>query len=277
MKRLICILIAGLLLMSVAACAKRSADGVQDMQGNKEMPYSIFVENGEYFLDFGDGCTSSNDNGSKEDIELVRIVRFSTVQEMINDIKTGNFSAEEMDIIKGFRKNEEGLVQICNLSSLYSATYPSTFTSQSIAWVGTGYYIDITTGENGPEALLVFKSQERFEYDIDFYRNFEEQRRITVTSVSSDLERNATVYEYLNYAGKESKAYFYVIGEGDDALYIWEQYSAEEGYSTPNEIAVWGQEQGRYFKVIISNLQDRPSVEWLSQFGIRKYVETEVA
>lgn len=277
MRRYICLLLVILLVVILAACTEKPLDSKKNGQIKNEMPYTIHKENGKCSLVFKDGYITPNDSANKEECKAIRYIYFDTVQEMINDIKTGNFCDEEKEIMMEFRENEDGVVQICDISSLHTALYPSTFIYQSIGWYGTVYFYTLSSGENGPKAVLNFVPHETYETDIDFYRNFDELTKAEMISVSSDPDRNAVVYDYLNILGEESKMLVYTIGEGTEPLHIAECYRLEESDTVPAYIKLYGQSKGKYFCVFLNQLQERPSVEWLSQFGICEYVETEAA
>ena len=277
MKRFICIILATIWLAVLPGCAKNSLDNKQNGQVNKDMPYTIHMESGTCYLAFKDGYISSDDSGNTDDQELARHIYFCTVEEMINDIQTGNFSDKEMEILTEFSRDENGMVKICDISSLYVAEYPSTFSTHRIVWGGMYYYFSLGTGGSGPHANLDLIDKETYESKIDFFSNFDENPLIEEISVSSDPERNAVVYDYVTSFGDKFKLLFYAIGEGTDLLYIAETYAMEDSDIVPGDISIWGQSEGKYFDVYINRLQERPSVEWLSQFGIREYVKTEVA
>lgn len=197
---------------------------------------------------------------------------------MISDIKTGNFTAEELGKISKFAKDENGRVFICNLSNMYTASCPSDMEMTSVTWYGgDAYCFYLSADGDGPTGSVDFKSQKRYEEDINFYCNLEEETPLEVTAVGSEPERNATSYEMIDKLDRAIKFVIYKTGEGDAALNIVEHYCLEENSSIPSYIIILGQENGKCFEVIVKNLQERPSVEWLSQFGIREYVETEVA
>lgn len=278
MKRIICIILVALWLAVLSGCAENSLDNKQNGQVNKDMPYTIQTENGNCFLAFKDGYITSDDGGNTDNQELVKYICFSSIEEMINDIQTGNFSEKELEKILEFPKDENERVFICNLSNMYTACYPSDMELKHVTWYGgDGYSFSLSADEDGPKGLIRFLNQKSYEEDIIFYSNFDENPLIEEISVSSDPERNAVVYDYVTSFGDKFKLLFYAIGEGTDLLYIAETYAMEDSDIVPGDISIWGQSEGKYFYVFINRLQERPSVEWLSQFGIREYVETEVA
>ena len=279
MKKCLCVLMVGCLLTSLVACAKIDANNVQGSEYTNKMPYSIHVENGEYFLVFKDHFEVA-DGDETDEQKLARSIRFETIEEMKNDFETGNFSERELEIISEWREEDEEKVQICNLSSLYTARCPSDLTVSSIGWYGgDGYLIIMRADADGPKAQMSYGvTPEYNEEQIEFYSNYEEENpRITVKAVSFDLERKATIYEYLTSDEREYKLIVYSIGEGSEMPYVVETYNVMSNDEVPSSIKIYGQEQGKYFWLDITNLQERPSVEWLSQFGLKEYVETEVA
>ena len=277
MKRFICIIWAAIWLAVLPGCAENSFDSKQNGQANKDMPYTIHMEGGNCYLAFKDSYIASDDSGKTDNQELARFIYFHTVEEMISDIKTGSFSDEELEILMEFSRDENGMVQICDISSMYVAEYPSTFSTQRISWGGMFYTSFFGTGGSGPYGYLDLIDKETYESKINFYSNYDEYLKVEEISISSDPERNAVVYDYVTTFGDELKVLVYTIGEGTDLLHIVEVYTMEESDIVPDYIKIWGQSEGKYFNVYINRFQERPSVEWLSKFGIHEYVETEVA
>lgn len=276
MKRLLCLLLCGLFVMGISACAMNTPNGESSTQENNEMPYVILVENGEYTLSFKDGYDYKGSNEGSEQ-ELVKCVKFSSMREMVNDINTGNFTPKEMETIGSFWRNEDDKIEICDMSKLYVACYPVAFSRSSVSWYGRTYTFHVAAGDNGPYGFINPMDQEEYENEVNMCKNFGEYVRAEITAVITETERNATVYEYVTGQGRECRVKYYEIDGGDKVLHIRETYALEENSSVPSFMNIYGRMNGKCFNVYISNLLERPSVEWLSEFGLREYVETEVA
>lgn len=72
------------------------------------------------------------------------------------------------------------------------------------------------------------------------------------------------------------KQIYYVITTSEKTLHIFETYDAASNVA-PDSIDIPGEQQGEYFDVYISNFEERPTVEWLLEFGIKEYGETPAA
>ena len=240
------------------------------------MPYVLKVENGQYLMEFTEKAPSFS--GS----QTIFWPEFSSVEEMKNAIETGDFSDLEMEALRMFaKKNESGDVLVCDLDNILEPLVPTGFLLEHITWHGldyTFYYTEV----DGRIAIQLHNSERNKKMFEEEYINFLNNPNVTLTASDTEPERNATIYYYETYIAK-LKEIQYVIQTEDKTYYIDEFYmvSRKDGrdhsdYSdtVPQYVQVWGTDKGIEFYAMI-DIDERPSMEFLSQIGIRKYVETE--
>jgi hypothetical protein len=107
-----------------------------------------------------------------------------------------------------------------------------------------------------------------------------DKRNFTLLSTESAEDRNATVVTHISgvYDGiRERKTVYYTLKDSNKEVFVCEDYSYAED-EVPYFIEMYGTENGVNYRVSFAvEGQDRPSVEFLMSFGVREYVETEIA
>lgn len=244
-----------------------------------DLPYEIICDNGEYYLMLEGGIIKGEEvEGSF--CEVAPNIRFGSIEEMVQDIKTGNFTDDELRDLAKFRKDEDGRTVLCDLSKLYDAYAPEKLDRKIIKWSGETYIFLFDESEGDSSCYMQFgcsnaTKEKRIEELIACSRvpNF------TLLSTEQVDERNATVITCTsgNLEIKEHKSVYYTIEDGNKEIFVreWYRHSTD---AVPVSVRIYGTEMGVNFSVeLIGEFQERPSVEYLMSFGVREYVETEVA
>ena len=264
-----------LLLFSLCGCAEEA----------KPMPYEIVEEDGGYYLVL---------KGAYDQEQILNgHVEFESLAEMKNDLETGKFTEEELCWIdRNYPTDDKGRVLMPDLSALIEVSYPSEFKDQTISWRGKYYSFMLREKENsfvGMCADVDFPSQEEWEEKVDsfkhYYDNPDEHTGIYLEKIAEELERNAKVYYTYGYAADEEKVtriyhkdVRYTLTLDSKVLYVREFYYRDHYLGTdpdiPYVVSIRGEQQGTYFTVSIRDMDERPSVEWLSEFGVKNYVHT---
>ena len=100
----------------------------------------------------------------------------------------------------------------------------------------------------------------------------------TVSKTEKIEDRDSTVTYYTTVAG-EFKRVCYKLEQGEKTLYVAEKYCLE-GYTDytnnnvsldiPKSITILGEQENEYFRIYLSKLEQRPSEEYLLEFGLRE-------
>lgn len=243
------------------------------------MPYEIMIENGKYYLSLPESIRDDNTSGVSSS-ELAPSVNFESLAEMVQDIKTGSFTDEELKMITRFKTDDTGKTYICDLSKLYDAYAPEPCALKEIMWTGENYRFDFNIGQVQRCSMVggwSNSTMDTLKTELIECKYNGDIRLISTTQVE---ERNATVITYTTkYSGwsKEYRNIYYAIVDGDRELFVFEKYGSSG--DAPIMVTILGTENGYNFTVQLDlwGAEERPSVEWLSRFGFREYVETEVA
>ena len=256
MKKLIILLIAMLLLMS----------------GCKYHDYHLTKEDGHYYIQY-DIAPNANKQHFIE--YFAPNYPFRSVKEMKDTIINGSFTQEQHDYLIKALSNINGRVYVFDIDDLHEATYPTDL-DMTLYFHGGSY--SWRTNKDDDDSLSVsmyFTSEEIFASNRDLEDSLRSSKNTEVTSVTTTEDRDATIIDYIRFNGDVIKAIIYTIETDEKTLVIVEEHyiEYEDKSQKPYEVTIYGHEADEYFSVRLYNLTERPSVEWLSQFGIKEYVD----
>ena len=242
-----------------------------------DLPYEIICNNGEYYLQMEEGVAEENETEGTFS-EDGPVIQFGSMDEMVQDIKTGNFTDKELRNLSKFPKSVDGGIGICNLSKLYDAYTPEQFAIKRITWYGYTYSFDFYDIFGGNCSMDCELSDEIKDSIIADFASSAKKPNLTVLSEEQIEDRNSTVITWKDGLTEQEKKYlYYTIEEGNKEIFVWECY-VHSTDTAPGAIVICGTENGVNFYVsLVGELRERPSVEFLMGFGFREYVETEVA
>ena len=175
--------------------------------------------------------------------------------------------------------------EICDINQLFEPIYPESFDTYTVKWMFTFYEFHMEDTKSGINVEVRNLRQEVFERLIAEMQNWPETLVLyayvdTTEDVRTEreAERNAMVYYWDTRSGKEKKECIYTIEKDGQIFYVYEQYSLSEGdgefsAEVPQEVSVYGEYNGQYYSVDGSGFTERPSIEWLTSFGMVPYVE----
>lgn len=255
MRKWISIITAIIILLSLVGCSSKG---------------KIVVENGEYYLVLNTKGSKASDDSSSSGNEVAYFINFSSLSELKNDFETMNFTEEEFETINkmagGGRK-----VRIPDLSKLYEPVVPNGHSLKHIGWGGLDtiffyYYYDNNTREDVWWCcpLTVTKYEDKL-------KDWERLYGLEILSQEREEERNATVY---HLEGRPNKIILYSIVDGDKTIRVREEYLSSGDPNVPYEVSLLVNDNGLCYLAQLTKLMERPSVECLSSFGVKEYVET---
>ena len=259
MKKMICLLIIAVLFIS--GC---SSSGYQLL--NKDGNYYILLD-------------SQTESGSDMELFARPTITFSSFKEMRSDILTGNFTNAELQQLSLFQKDDSGAVRICNIDKLYEPTYPSDFDTLSIKWHGYYYNYELfgNSFPNGLNMDLIPEKRYTINEDPIAYYSNNLTNGASITSVTKTSDRNATIIEYTTPDNRPIQVVWYRIETDSKTILVYETYDPSKATDSLLHVELYGAQAGQYFEFFYLNPPERPSLEWLSQFGIREYVETSTS
>ena len=207
---------------------------------------------------------------------------FDTLSEMKAYIKAGDFTDSEiMTFINSGAIDTAGRLEVFNIEKLYDITAPSDLTKEKIAWEGKYYSISFESDQ--ANAFVCVVNREAYDSIIEEKNQAAFQPDHQILSEEQIEDRDARVVYYQSNTAK-LKRYYYTLESNGNELYICEVYRLEMfnrtdipvSESVPRGIDIVGKNDDGYFHVYLSGFKERPSVEWLSSFGIEDYVEESV-
>ena len=267
LKKIKCTLTLFLVIILFASCAQ------------KENPY---ISN-EYVLEYeGDKCYMSfvgeRKVEEKDDLIIFSFfgINFDSLEQLKNTIINNNFTDRQLDIIRrDFVDKDTKKIQICNPNKLFQAVYPKKFEVTKFIWKGLTYAWILDSEESSLSMGYITKEG----FDSLYKQEISEIGELaTVTKTEKIDDRNSTVSYYTTDAG-EFKRVCYKLEQGEKTLYIAEKYCLK-GYTEytknnvshdiPKSIIILGEQENEYFRVFLAEVEQRPSIEYLLEFGLRE-------
>lgn len=276
-SKLICLALATVML--VGCSAKGPVSRPVQTELPIDLPYEIIRDDDGYYLLLDDNSTTDEEEEGSFS-EMAPVIEFGSMDEMVQDIKTGNFTENELQNLSRFPKDKDGRTILCDLSKLYDVYTPEKFDEQKILWKGNGYhFVLLCTGSDFEGRMSNFISDSSKEEAIEDLITCDSVVNFTLLSTEQIEDRSATVKIYTSetyYGVKDHKRVYYTIQDEDKEVFVCETYTPSTDV-VPSAVYIYGTETGKNYVVKLRNLQERPSVEYLMGFGYREYVETEVA
>ena len=231
--------------------------------------YTLFWENEKCYMQ---GHAKNSNSFEGETLGKAHYPVFSSLREMQQKLKTGDLAEEEIAELMRYAPKDTNIVEICNINKLYEATYPENIAVEYIMYTGRGYSYELGNGTIG---YIHYLCQDDYESLFEDEYNFTiGGPGFTVLSVEQVADRNAEVLRYDNgILGMECRRVRYTNQTDHGIQYVLEVYEGD----TLSSIRIYGMNNGAYYSVFLHAPEERPSLEWLSSFGLREYVETEVS
>lgn len=197
---------------------------------------------------------------------------FSTVAEMKNSIENNKLSEQALYAIRTLYA-KDGLWEICDLDNLYDVRLPDETSIKQIALRGKSYSFTL---DNYIASSCFIDYLDEADYNEEFeeeYLGFPNEFQEVIWE-DQTTDRNATIKYYKTGAGNFKRIEYTIQQEGR-MLYVIEEYilsieleSKPTSDTIPRTVTVYGEENGAYYKVWVLAPVERPSVEWITSFGL---------
>lgn len=200
---------------------------------------------------------------------------FSSVEEMMCDITNGVFADEELENLYLFHSDEAGRILLFNTQSLYEPKFPDNYAGYHVNWWGDSYNFSIYNGDTTQTAGFVEMTQEKWMYYTGKLQNFEQHlsslEKIEGLVIEYDKQENMYSYQYCLGGTSQMECIYSFESEGN-MYFVHEIYDLTDSETVPQFVHIYGTSQDRCFYVFLDRLAERPSKNWISQFGIIKYI-----
>lgn len=264
------------LMMCLSACSSKPQPQKTEQPdfAQQELPpdtvCQYISDNGKRTLRFTNNiktlCATHELTGSPRS----RPPRYTSIPEMLETFAAGDIPIEELlhIYIDGGKQDE------VDFSHLYEPVLPEDLTVASFVLDRNTceYVLDNTNGR----IWKIDKSR------YDTYSQIMQETfygfDLEITSVKLIAERNAeeTLYRAVGMTNTktEFKKLVYDIPVDDGVLHICELYDfSSYSHTVPSRILFYGERNGIHFTGRLENLQERPTVEYLSSVSMIEYVE----
>ena len=264
LKKIKCIPALFLVIILFAGCAQKETPYISN-------EYVLEYENDKCYMSFKGEKVEEKDSLACETFGLT----FASLDELKDTIINEKFTDGQLNVIRrDFTNKDTKKIQICNPNKLYQAVYPEKYEATMLVWKGLTYGWVFDDKEI---SSISYITKERFDYSYkQDFSDFTEMQTVSKTEKIED--RDSTVTYYTTTEG-EFKQVCYEVEQGEKTLHVAEVYYLK-GYSeyiknnisldVPNRITILGEQKNEYFRVFLSKLEQRPSEEYLLEFGLRE-------
>ena len=275
MKRFIIFTCIIAIALSILGCGKEESE-----QLTKAAPYELKEENGKFYILFLEEYLESKKTGNVTSGASTQIAAdsariFSSVTELKNDLETGNLS--ETILASLSRKAKNGVLEIPDPDKICDVVLPTGLDVVSVFWNITSYEIQLSWDSNkNTEWTFITVDLEGDLYDTQFNKyivNYADAASVVISDRTIE-DRNAREFIYTNNSGKY-KQFLYQIESDGRTLYIQEMYRLESNYdrfvseTVPENVQILCKEDGVSWFTYFNGFEERPSIEWLTSFGVK--------
>lgn len=257
-------------------------------------PYQVINEDGQYYIVINqkESAPKNTNKTVYEGSEQPYIV-FESVDEMKNDILSGNYSEEEWGALIRLSKFSyfDGKIPICNLDTLCEPVFPTMYDSYTIRWTGVDYSFKLLDADEKDVRVVVVLSKDEYDKKVERWRNWQDYIDTGIYDEEIDLqidsEQNAALYSYTywyfntngygNALHEAQKDYIYLFEANGNVYYVFEHYAENTSANVPEYVQIYGKSNDMYFWIAIFDPLERPSREWISSFGLVPYQESGAA
>ena len=235
---------------------------------------AVDEENVGYSLSVVDGRTYLNfDGGNAASSSIKGTVYFNTVDEMVTAIRTNSLSPAQCETIRNSFPRDGNGFRIIDLDHVCDAALPDELISRGVIWEGPSYLFPFDDENNVTGYLNVLSPEDYATVFAKEYAEFFNREQITVTSRYHTEERNAEIILYSTDSADQKRIrYTLPNGVTVDEKYVLTSRSGllETSPTVPAFIWLYYESESFCFTGEIYGLTERPTVEWLSKFGLQE-------
>lgn len=233
----------------------------------------------DVYINFKDGNVYDH-------LEFVQIatISFESLSDMRKTIKENRFTESQAAIIKtsrSFKKDENG-IKICNPDKLYQPVLPDHLKTEGVICAGETYSIIINGDGKFSPGYAHFFTKESFDASWEKNKDYSLYTDMAIKKDEKVGDIPATAY-YFSTSSCDIRQVVYFTEVNGKKLRIIEEYILRADADSdlrvsavlPDVIRIYGEEKGQYYEIYLAQLNFKPTVDWLLQFGIEEYKDTE--
>jgi len=236
--------------------------------------YELFSENNKHFIrvtPISEDTDSSISTGSPIPIAFSS---FSEMKAAILDCKLTDSQLVQLAAhcrTQGDREN--GIYDICNIEDLQMPIFPKGVKAENfIEWTVTRYELlfhlidQSEQNMGGPYGYFCVRTEQEMYWTMKHYYEIFEEGEFTKESEKTLDDRNATE---IIYNGGANKTIRYTLTVNGVEMLVDESYTLWMNANVPQSVKMYGIKDSQCFEYSFYDLTERPSVEFLSSFGIQ--------
>ena len=253
----------------------RCPAGNTDTSMVESWDYTIIEQNGKHYIVFEDPTVYQ--------IWAVDVasVEFNSLADFKDSVMNDKLSVWDKQIMTTvFEKDEVGILTP-DFNNLFEPYMPSDCTIDAVSWEGIYYTFGVLTS-SGAFGYIRNRSQEEYSkiFQEDFENYFNQDTIIEVTeTIETDDGKNITTYRT---SMAELKNISYTLSVGNKTIVVDERYTLKLSHdllptsdTVPSRITLYIIENGIYSVVTLHGFEEKPSEEWLLEFGMQPYVDAD--
>lgn len=269
-------IIAVLLLSAVLLCACTGC--CREKYRNEK--YTIYSEGGKCYLKFSDTFATRGLRANANGCVIYPGPSAGTLPELQKKLLSGDFEVTSLYSLIRCDTDGDNTLEILDPDECQIPILPKDLQIDSVGWSGCAYGFSLTDkadGERRGSTLWVDENTFRSRFGECFTALSPETHTVLDDTVVSD--RNARVIHLTTSAAEQRHVCYTLPGANGYTLYIREVYTLR-AFSNPNIrtsdsvpqfFHIFGANGEYFFYGSFSEPEERPSVEWLSSFGLTPF------
>ena len=247
--------------------------GIQETESETEELYEIKVddytliknENGCY-LTFDD--ISKYQNNSSSGSSVLGEIIFGSVKEFKDTVTKGLLTDWQKEIVARF-ENVGDNIQTCDFNNLYEPKLPQGSNAKEVYWNGTAYSYLVMMSDQSFGYVRCYTKEMYDEIFQSKYEDFFNQDTITVTGTEVIDGKEITYYK--TSTGVSSYNERYTLTNGNKTVTVDKIFYSSD--DTLNRVTLYCTDGSLHYTVTLHKLTEKPTDEWLLQFGLKPYIE----
>ena len=277
--RIFSFILSLVLSVSICGCTKK------DDENRDESKATLVNKNGQYYIQLDD---NAGNNASYDSSKIIQYIYFSSMDEFYSRVTESNFSEEEIDIMHGFSRDDNG-IKVCDMDDLYQPVLPYNATVENIAWTGDEYttlwsstevasglfYVLDTENElsNTMERLCPDSFFDQEYVEVLDYSESQSNKYIRKTWVfTTTTEYGETKFRREQYESISNGRNYKAIVNYRIASTVDYGYEVKMSDTVPDTIYIFCNSGNKYWYNLITDVDDTIDIDWLMSFDIEPYV-----
>lgn len=262
MQRIVASALATVMIVLLAGCTPKKyqyidGDGYDYLIVNKE--YDVYTE-------------TTLDSCEPEPYIQISKSKDDPIKEMIEKIKTGDFTEYEFHLLCRMETDEEGRVILPDLNNLLEVIPPEGVQLNSMVIRNAGKY-----SLCGEHVTVTIGTERTLGINFQNFLDKPSSAIITETSTETEIEAARTAYYIDVWDG--TRKFMYLIQTESAVYYVEEKRDPKAG--APGEYEKYGDQirmytkigDDLYMRIIVTKHEEQNNIDWLTSFSVKPYSE----